>query len=54
MHILSVASISKDYGPRPVLENVSLGIDSDDRVGLVGVNGSGKTTFLRLVAGDEA
>jgi ATP-binding cassette subfamily F protein uup len=53
MHILSVEAVSKDYGLRPVLENISLGLNSDDRVGLVGVNGSGKTTFLRLVAGDE-
>src|ERR1044072_3404705 len=53
MHILSVEAVSKDYGLRPILENVSLGVNSDDRVGLVGVNGSGKTTFLRLIAGDE-
>jgi ATP-binding cassette subfamily F protein uup len=53
MHILSVEAVSKDYGLRPILENVSLGLDSQDRVGVVGVNGSGKTTFLRLVAGDE-
>jgi ATP-binding cassette subfamily F protein uup len=53
MHILSVEAISKDYGLRPVLENVSLGLKRDDRVGVVGVNGSGKTTFLRLIAGDE-
>src|SRR5919112_219900 len=53
MHILSVEAVSKDYGLRPILENVSLGLDSQDRVGVVGVNGSGKTTFLRLIAGDE-
>ena len=53
MHILSVEAVSKDYGLRPILENVSLGLDSQDRVGVVGVNGSGKTTFLRLVAGEE-
>ncbi|HEY0169562.1 MAG TPA: ABC-F family ATP-binding cassette domain-containing protein [Pyrinomonadaceae bacterium] len=53
MHILSVEAVSKDYGLRPVLENVSLGLNGQDRVGVVGVNGSGKTTFLRLVAGDE-
>ncbi|MBC7929250.1 MAG: ABC-F family ATP-binding cassette domain-containing protein, partial [Rubrivivax sp.] len=53
MHILSVEAVSKDYGLRPLFENVSLGLDSDDRVGVVGVNGSGKTTFLRLIAGDE-
>ena len=53
MHILSVEAVSKDYGLRPVLSNVSLGLNSQDRVGVVGVNGSGKTTFLRLVAGEE-
>src|ERR671921_390741 len=53
MHILSVEGVSKDYGLRPILENVSLGLDSQDRVGVVGVNGSGKTTFLRLISGDE-
>ena len=53
MHILSVEAVSKDYGLRPILENVSLGLDSEDRVGVVGVNGSGKTTFLRLIAGEE-
>src|SRR5215212_7073695 len=50
MHILSVEAVGKDYGLRPILENVSLGLNSDDRVGVVGVNGSGKTTFLRLIA----
>ncbi len=53
MHILSVEAVSKEFGLRPVLENVSLGLDHADRVGVVGVNGSGKTTFLRLIAGVE-
>ncbi|HEX8145923.1 MAG TPA: ABC-F family ATP-binding cassette domain-containing protein [Pyrinomonadaceae bacterium] len=53
MHILSVEAVSKDYGLRPVLENVSLGLDSQDRVGVVGANGSGKTTLLRLIGGAE-
>ncbi|MGI9105046.1 MAG: ABC-F family ATP-binding cassette domain-containing protein [Pyrinomonadaceae bacterium] len=53
MHILSIEAISKNYGLRPLFENVTLGFDSGDRVGVVGVNGSGKTTFLRLIAGAE-
>ena len=53
MHILSIEAISKNYGIRPLFENVSLGLDSSDRVGVVGVNGSGKTTLLRLIAGEE-
>jgi len=53
MHILSIEAISKNYGIRPLFENVSLGLNSSDRIGVVGVNGSGKTTFLRLIAGAE-
>ncbi|HEY6187639.1 MAG TPA: ABC-F family ATP-binding cassette domain-containing protein [Pyrinomonadaceae bacterium] len=53
MHILSIETISKNYGRGPLLENVSLGFDSSDRIGVVGVNGSGKTTLLRLIAGEE-
>jgi ABC transport system ATP-binding/permease protein len=53
MHILAIETISKNYGLRPVLENVSLGLNSTDRVGVVGANGSGKTTLLRLIAGEE-
>src|ERR671915_278220 len=53
MHILSIEAISKNFGIRPLFENVSLGLDSSDRVGVVGINGSGKTTLLRLIAGEE-
>jgi len=54
MHILSVESVSKTYGLRPLFENVNLGLNADDRVGVVGTNGSGKTTLLRVIAGTEA
>ena len=50
MHILSTESVGKIYGLKPLFENVSLGLDSEDRIGVVGVNGSGKTTLLRLIA----
>ncbi|MCM3870427.1 MAG: ABC-F family ATP-binding cassette domain-containing protein [Pyrinomonadaceae bacterium] len=50
MHILSIESVSKSYGLKPLFEGVSLGLDSEDRIGVVGVNGSGKTTLLRLIA----
>jgi ATP-binding cassette subfamily F protein 3 len=40
------------YGGDPVLRNLDLRIDPDDRIGLLGVNGSGKSTFAKLLAGD--
>jgi ATP-binding cassette subfamily F protein uup len=49
MHILSIESVSKTYGLAPLFQDVTLGLDSEDRVGVVGVNGSGKTTLLRLI-----
>src|SRR5215471_12552971 len=52
MHILSVESISKTYGLKPLFEDVTLGLDSEDRIGVIGVNGSGKTTLLRVIAGE--
>jgi len=50
VHILSIESVTKNYGVKPLFENVSFGLDSEDRIGVVGVNGSGKTTLLRLIA----
>jgi ATP-binding cassette subfamily F protein uup len=49
-HLLSIESVSKSYGLEPLFEGVSLGLDSEDRIGVVGANGSGKTTLLRLIA----
>ncbi|HEX8423520.1 MAG TPA: ABC-F family ATP-binding cassette domain-containing protein [Pyrinomonadaceae bacterium] len=53
MHILSIESLSKNYGLKPLFENLTLGFDSQDRIGVVGANGSGKSTLLRLIAGAE-
>jgi ABC transport system ATP-binding/permease protein len=50
MHIVSIDSVGKNYGVKPLFEEVNLGLDSEDRIGVVGVNGSGKTTLLRLIA----
>jgi ATP-binding cassette subfamily F protein uup len=54
MHILSIESVSKNYGLKPLFEQVNLGLDSEDRIGVVGVNGSGKTTLLRIIAREVA
>ncbi|HEX8459332.1 MAG TPA: ABC-F family ATP-binding cassette domain-containing protein [Pyrinomonadaceae bacterium] len=53
MHILSIESLGKNYGLRPLFTDVTLGFDSQDRVGVVGTNGAGKSTLLRLIAGAE-
>jgi ATPase subunit of ABC transporter with duplicated ATPase domains len=51
--MIDVAGLSKSYGARTLFEGVSLKLVAGERYGLVGANGSGKTTFLEIVAGDE-
>jgi ATPase subunit of ABC transporter with duplicated ATPase domains len=51
--MIDVAQLAKSYGARTLFEGVSLKLVAGARYGLVGANGSGKTTFLEIVAGDE-
>ncbi|MBQ2755505.1 MAG: ABC-F family ATP-binding cassette domain-containing protein [Oscillospiraceae bacterium] len=51
--ILSAENIYKSFGVKSVLEDVSLTIEEGDRIGLIGVNGCGKSTFLNILTGDE-
>jgi ferredoxin-nitrate reductase len=49
MHILSIEAVSKNYGIRPLSENVTLGFDSTDRIGIVGANGAVMNELLNLI-----
>ncbi|MGD9001890.1 MAG: ATP-binding cassette domain-containing protein, partial [Anaerolineae bacterium] len=51
--MLQVSNLSKAYGSETVLDNASFVINPGDRVGLVGPNGCGKTTLLRMIVGEE-
>jgi len=51
--MIDTSNLAKEYGARVLFENVTLQLNAGSRYGLVGANGSGKTTFLRLLAGDE-
>ena len=46
MNILNVEHISKIYGEKVIFDDVSLGIHHGDKIGIIGVNGSGKGTLL--------
>lgn len=54
MSLITLENISKQYSERLLLDQVGLQINEGDRIGLIGINGSGKSTFLRLLAGLEA
>jgi ABC transport system ATP-binding/permease protein len=51
MNLISLERIAKAYGPRVLLDGVSLGVSEEMRVGVVGRNGAGKSTLLALLAG---
>jgi ATP-binding cassette subfamily F protein 3 len=49
--LYSLEGVDVGYGDKKVLENISLRLDNDDRVALIGANGNGKSTFVKLLAG---
>ena len=51
--LLKAQSVSKSFGPVKVLKDVSLQINEGDRIALVGDNGAGKSTFLKILLGEE-
>lgn len=51
MNLLNVENVSKTYMERAVLDDVSVGINDTDKIGVVGTNGTGKSTLLGIVAG---
>ncbi|HZK87663.1 MAG TPA: ATP-binding cassette domain-containing protein, partial [Anaerovoracaceae bacterium] len=51
--ILSAEKISKSYGLKPLLAEVDFYLNEHDKVGIIGINGTGKSTFLKILAGLE-
>jgi len=54
MALLSLNNVSLSYGGRPLLDNVKLHIERADRICLLGMNGTGKTSLMRVLAGEMA
>ena len=53
-NLINLKSVGKGYGSRTVLSDITLGVAAGDRIGIVGRNGDGKSTLLKLVTGAEA
>lgn len=53
MNILNIEHISKIYGEKVIFDDISCGIHAGDKLGIIGINGTGKTTLLRMIAGCE-
>src|SRR5688500_6318936 len=52
-NLVNVSGVAKGYAARTVLRDITLGVSAGDRIGVVGRNGDGKSTLLRLIAGAE-
>ncbi|MGB3437749.1 MAG: ABC-F family ATP-binding cassette domain-containing protein [Actinophytocola sp.] len=53
VNLVNLETVAKSYGVKPLLDGVSLGVGAGDRIGVVGLNGGGKTTLLEVMAGIE-
>ena len=53
MHYVSVEGLTKSYGINPLFRNISFHINEGDKIGLIARNGVGKSTLLRILAGQE-
>ena len=54
MNLLNIEHISKIYGEKIIFDDASFGVQEGDKIGIVGINGTGKTTFLKVLLGEEA
>jgi ATP-binding cassette subfamily F protein uup len=52
-NLVNLKDVGKGYASRTVLSDITLGIEAGDRIGVVGRNGDGKSTLLKLIAGLE-
>ena len=53
MNVLNIEHVSKIFGDKVIFDDVSYGIHEGDKIGIIGINGTGKTTLLKMIAGLE-
>lgn len=53
MKMLTVENLSKSYGEKPLFDGLSFSIAEGQRAGIIGVNGTGKSTLLKLLQGQK-
>ncbi len=53
MSIINVENVSKIFGEKVILQDVSFGVEAGEKIGVIGINGTGKSTLLKIIAGQE-
>ncbi|MCG4572358.1 ABC-F family ATP-binding cassette domain-containing protein [Clostridium cochlearium] len=54
MNLISIENLSKSYGEKTLFNEISFGINEGDKIGIIGINGTGKSTLLKIIAGIES
>ena len=50
MNILTVENLKKSYGEKKLFDGLYFGVEESDKIGVIGINGMGKSTFLKIIA----
>ena len=53
MNVINIEHVSKIYGDKTILKDASCGIQEGEKIGIIGINGTGKSTLLRMIVGEE-
>lgn len=53
MNLLSIINLKKTYGVKTLFENINLNVEDTDKIGVIGINGTGKSSMLRIIAGQD-
>lgn len=53
MHVMTLENVSKSYSDKTLFDDINFSINDTDKIGLIGINGTGKSTLLRIIAGTE-
>lgn len=54
MNLISIENLCKSYSEKELFKNINLSINDGDKIGVIGINGTGKTTLLKIIAGEES
>ena len=53
MNVLNIEHVSKIFGDKKIFDDISYGIHDGDKIGIIGINGTGKSTLLKIIAGED-
>lgn len=54
MNLISIENLNKSYGEKLIFNNISFGINEGDKIGIIGINGTGKSSLLKVIAGIDS